>query len=89
MKLYLDFNIFVQIQKEVDKYNKKIEYETFLNNTENIDIFYTYAHCEEIARMEDKGERLSLLNYFREITKNKEILHTAFLNGENRTIISL
>ena len=82
MKLYLDFNIFVQIQKEVDKYNKKIEYETFLNNTENIDIFYTYAHCEEIARMEDKGERLSLLNYFREITKNKEILHTAFLNGD-------
>ncbi len=46
MKLYLDFNIFVQIQKEVDKYNKKIEYETFLNNTENIDIFYPYAHCE-------------------------------------------
>ena len=74
MKLYLDFNIFVQIQKEVDKYNKKTEYETFLNNIENIDVFYTYAHCEEIARMENIRERLNLLSYFREITKNKEIL---------------
>ena len=82
MKLYLDFNIFVQIQKEVDKYNKKTEYETFLNNIENIDVFYTYAHCEEIARMENIRERLNLLSYFREITKNKEILYTAFLNGD-------
>lgn len=71
-----------KFKKKLIIIKKKIEYKAFLNSIKNIEVFYTYAHCEEIARMQNMEERLNLLNYFKEITKNNEILYTAFLDGD-------
>lgn len=81
MKIYLDHNIFIQIKDEVENFKKVEEYNNFLKNIKNLDIYYTYAHCEEIARLKDKKE--VLLKYFREITKNKEILNSSFYDGNS------
>ena len=78
MKLYLDYNIFSQIKKEVEEKNKTIEYNIFLDSIKNLYVYYTYAHCEELARL--KYNKKELLKYYKDITKDNEIIYTAFLN---------
>lgn len=78
MDIYLDYNVFIDLE-EKKELNKEL-YEKILKELSKHNVVYTYGHLEELSshllnqeNFERKKE-LERLNLISEITKNKEII---------------